>query len=263
MTIHYSTTGGASHLWQWLTNIPANPALLAWCHTTDGYAFRSMVHSGFFAPNPCPVFGEDLLYFFYGRPAFRLSDTIGMNARAPVIVVLDPSLICRGKRLFPFDTGAFAKKRFQKWVHDNMQLADFELACTDEAPRRHVQSFFGTNKAYLYVKPANPPLPYEGEFEVESIVSMLTDRDSEQSDDRRLAIELQVDEPVPFDVSSVLALIFPDELRQAAWLDSYLKGSGAGIEILTYVLQPLKKASDYQVSLEEKAIEVQERRRLI
>lgn len=259
----YLGGGGPSRLWTWLLNVPPYPKSLAWCHTTDGYTLRSLIASGFFEPKLCPIFGEDLSYFFYGRPAYRVADTpLTIQSKAPVIVVLNPGLIDRGKRLFPFDTGAFAEDKYTRWMHARMQLADFEFACSSDAPNRHVASFFGTNTAYLGVKGCIPPIPYSGEFEVESLVTLLNDTDTTTADDRRLAVELQVGEVIPFDDPVVWALIIPDELQQAPWLKAYLGARRTTIECLTYMLTPLKPPSDYQALLEDRAVQLQQRRGL-
>ncbi len=253
----YTSRSGASRVWRWLGNVPPYPKTLAWCHTTDAYLLRSIIEGGSFTPRLCPVFGEELLYFFYGRPAFRHSPyrLLGIGARAPVVVVLAPDLVASGKRLFPFDSGAFDQKRYAKWMHSDMQLPDFEMACHEYAPQRHVAAFFKTNIDYLRVKFCTPTLPFHGEHEVGSIIAMLTDSDIASADDRRLALELQVGDPLPFTPPTIRALILPEEFLQAPYVDAYLKGPGTGISIATYDLQPLKQGKEYQNSLAERAKE--------
>jgi hypothetical protein len=71
---------------------------MAWCHTTDTYALRSMIETGLLTPKLCDVFGEHLSCLFYGRPAFRrVSDSIvDTSGRAPVVIVFDPVLATHG-----------------------------------------------------------------------------------------------------------------------------------------------------------------------
>jgi len=257
----YVSLPGPSPLWKWLSVVPPFPKQLAWCHTTDAFRLRKIVTEGRFVPVHCAVFGEDLLYFFYGRPAFRRneSDQLRLSSKSPVVVVLSPDLIGGARRVFPFDTGAF-DRLYRKWMHAGMKLPDFELACTTDAPQRSVAAFFGTNEKYLQVQASRPSRAYDGEFEVESLVELLNDPDASTADDRRLATELQVGSAVPFDSSSVIAIIMPDELQQAPWMDAFLKGSGSGIEVVPYQTVLLRNAGHYQALLETEASAFQRKR---
>lgn len=249
-----------SRFWTWLQNNSPYPKSLAWCHNTDGWALRELFESGFFTPRPCSVFREDLLYFFYGRPAYRHTENapLRISGRAPVALILDPDLIAHGKRLFPFDSGAFADKRYANWMHPKMQLADFEMACPSDAPQRHVASFFGSNSAYLRLRGQRPSASLAGEFEVDSLLALLTDQSIEHADDRRVSIELQVAAPVPLRHPTLLAMILPDELMNAPFIQSFRAGPGSEVDMLFYPLSPLKKGTDYQVPIEERAMELQE-----
>jgi hypothetical protein len=187
---------------------------------------------------------------------------VAHTGKAPVVIVLEPNLITKGTRLFPFDTGAF-DQRYKKWLHPAMGLPDFELECGDSAPARHVQAFFGSNAGYLDLKGIVPPPVCTGSFEAESIVKMIHDTSAYSADDRRMAVELQVGSPVPIDAAHVIALIVPDELTQAGWFSDFAIGQGKNIEIETYELALLRRASHYQVLLEEKAAGIQRNRGLM
>jgi hypothetical protein len=256
----YASMGGGSPLWDWLQRVPPCPKALAWCHTTDAFRLREIIKKGSFAPQRCEVFEEDLLYFFYGRPAFRRNEEaqLRLTAKAPIVVVLSPDLPSQGRRMFPFDTGAF-ETRYQVWVHHGMTLPNFEMECSREAAQRHVSAFFATNDHYLKLTPAAPPVPYFGDFEVESIVQLLADPSASQADDRRLAVELQVGSEVPFVSQFVVALIVPDELMMAPWFSTFV-ALNQDVEILTYELVSLRSAGHYQALLEERAIKIQDSR---
>ncbi len=253
----YTSRSGGSPLWGWLRGVEPCQKPLAWCHTTDAFRLREMIRKGEFAPSRCSVFDEDLIYFFYGRPAFRRNEEtqLRQTAKAPIVVILSEDLPTYGCRMFPFDTGAF-KERYKDWVHRDMQLADFELECSSEAARRHVSAFFATNEHYLNLTPSIPNTPFVGDFEVESIVNLLTDPSANNADDRRLAIELQVGREIPFVSPFVLGLIVPDELLQATWFDSFV-AAHPQIEVLTYGLVSLRTAGHYQALMEERAVSLQ------
>lgn len=256
----YTPRGTSSRFWNWLASVPPESERLAWCHTTDGWRLRQMVQAGLIPVAPCNVFREDLVYFFYGRPAFRRNEEaqLRLSCRSPVVLVLEPELCANGRRMFPFDSGAFANDMYRQWLHPKMELADFEIGRDGSAPLRHVSAFFGTASNYLHLKAKAPDVPYSGEFEVESIVSILSDQSSEEADDRRLAMELQVPAPIPFDSGAVLAVIVPEDLLRAPWLQEYMGGAGAGIDFVPYEAELLRKTAHYQVKLEEKVHHIQQ-----
>jgi hypothetical protein len=48
---------------------PVSTVALPLTHVTDGYSFRDIMQSEALVPSPCAIFGSDLVYLFYGRPA--------------------------------------------------------------------------------------------------------------------------------------------------------------------------------------------------
>lgn len=241
-----------SRYWTWLSAVHPVDNPLNWCHTTNGRGLRSMIERGTIKPQPCPVFNEDLIYAFYGRPAYRSrhDGSIGFAAQAPVIVIFSPDLAVRGTRLYPFDTGAYAAGRYQRWLHPDTAVDDFALPATSEAARKHVSAFFQSNENYLKVHPKTPGVDYHGEFEVEQLAHILSDLDAKEADTRRLAMELQVDTAIPLDRTIVDSLVLPAELQDSLWFKAFLNGSGAGIRIVPYDLQPNRRLEEYQMLLE-------------
>jgi hypothetical protein len=201
------------------------------------------------------------MYFFYGRPAYRMAPTSQLRTRAvqPVVLVFRSDLLLQGTRLYPFDTGAFAGKRYEEWMHSGMSMSDFLLECPSDAPQRHIAAFFGSNANYLRLKAQKPSLPYEDEFEVDALVAMLTDPNITNADDRRIAIELQSSRPLAVTAENIRALIVPLELQQAGFMRSFLAGAGAGIEVCSYEPSQWKLAGEYQGLLEERARDLQEK----
>lgn len=263
----YSTGTGPSRLCQWMQNISPCPKELAWCHTTDAYAFRGMVECGQFVPQPCDRFGGTRTYFFYGRPAYRLNEaalqSMGTTARAPVVIIASSEILSASHRMFPFDTGAFLDRRYCDWFHRCMELCDFELTSLVDAHRRYIASFFGTNRNYLALKPTVPPLAYAGAFEVEAMVALLQDPAIVRADDRKLAFELQVQAPIPLRAPWVRALILPKLRPIPSYLASFLNGPGQGIEVRWFDVDPYKQAKDYVTVLEALAKEMQTKWRLL
>ena len=105
--------------------------------------------------------------------------------------------------------------------------------------------------------------PYGDCYQVEALVSMITDTDALYADDRRLAIELQIDQPIPFAWPQVRALILPRDIKESQYLSTFLDGPGHGVEIRWYDVAPLKLALEYQGLLEHLALELQSDWRLL
>ncbi|MDI1259902.1 hypothetical protein [Aquabacterium sp.] len=200
----------------------------------------------------CNVFKEALIYLFYGRPAYRAieSQQLRLSARAPVVLIFNNVIERAGMRLFPFDSGAF-ESRYEPWRHQDMQLSGFTMPCGQDAAERHVSEFFGSRDHYLAMAPIRPTRPYSGEFEVESIAEMLNDKSAEPADDRRLAIELQINRNLSLTTADTFAIVVPESISEADWLRSWQSDLGAGVIVKTYQLRPLHTAGHYQAKLEE------------
>jgi hypothetical protein len=86
------------------------PNELPMVHTTEYFRLPSIQSSNTLQASACKVFGEPLLYFFYGRPAYRDASQTSPTRDVgfyPICFVFRPGTIAKGaKRLYPFDSGA-------------------------------------------------------------------------------------------------------------------------------------------------------------
>jgi len=140
-----------------------------------------------------------------------------------VCFILKPDVIPAAKRVFPFDTGAFASGRFDDFRHSNQCLEDYIIdpapspgfsVPIPEAPARLVSAFYGNNSGYYQGKPKDSLGIPALDFEVESFFDLIGNNGQTKYDDRRCAIEIQVDTPLPVDKSNVLGLVVPNILVQ-------------------------------------------------
>lgn len=249
-------------VWNWLQDIPPCEKALVWCHTTSAYFFREMVESGECRLRPCKFFHEDLLYFFYGRPAYRLDDEpMAKAASQPVVLLFHPDLVDTGKRLFPFDSGAFHEKLLDRWMHPEMRLSAFALRCAMEGALRFVAAFFDSNDNYLRTRVRGDIKKHGGDFEVHALVRMFVaaaDGNPQQpADDRRMAMELQLDRAIPLRSADLVGVIYPDELDESDWFRSFRSGCRQEVQWKEYKPQACKMASHYLGTLEEKAHDMQ------
>jgi hypothetical protein len=185
-----------------------------------------------------------------------------------VVLLFDEELIKAGKRLYPFDTGAFITNRYENWIHPKMKLTDFELKCTMEAPRKHVAAFFGTNQNYLKTRTKKEMKAHSGEFEVQALIDLFQEhapkvKREERIDDRRMVIELQVDSGIEINAHPLLAVIYPDELEQASWFKKFMYESSSTVVFRDYRLNVNQLASDYQALLEDRSFDIQRKLGLV
>lgn len=240
-----------TRFWKWLKQCEPVSEQLHWCHVTDGWNLQSIIENGRLSTSKCPVFDEDLSYFFYGRSAYRFNemDRIAVASRAPVVCIFNNKIEQLGGRIYPFDTGAF-ESRYKIWMHPKMNIEMFEMPCGDSAPERQVSAFYGCADGYLSMNPITPLINYSGEFEIESLVELIRDPSNEMADDRRLAIELQLETDLDFMPPNLFALIVPDLFLQAEWFNNWANGIGRDVQIKTYKHSPRRLTAHYQSELE-------------
>jgi hypothetical protein len=186
---------------------------LPFVHSTRCQVFHHLCSAGFLSPNECPVFKEPLLYFFYGRPAYRSRTGHLPNtamAPMPICLVFKPGLFDgRLRRVFPFDTGAAHNGVFSPYVVPT-DLMSFGFNPTLAAIKKAVRAFFETNSEY-YAGTAKSGLkasPRTGLPAVDSYCSLITDEGVSSYDDRRAAIEGQMADLLPLK-DNLLAIILP------------------------------------------------------
>lgn len=121
-------------------------------HTTDWFVFRELKGTPNLVPDTCKFFHEDLLYFYYGRPAFRKHfdvEPTSLSSFHLVSMIFEGASLPAPQRIYPFDFGAFFKGVYTADLHPGMRLEHFELEPTLDGAARAVNCFFGSNRAYF------------------------------------------------------------------------------------------------------------------
>jgi hypothetical protein len=162
----------------------------------------------------CDVFDEYLLYFFYGRPAYRTAfggKPSGVLDLCPVCFVFRPYTLGTGaKRVFACDSGAIHAGLFK----NHLQPADrdeMELDATLDSARKLVPLIFESNEKY-FLGGAKSALPagFMPGTPAARFHALLTSTESVAGDDRRSAIEVQLNSPVLLD-HKLLYVVLPKE----------------------------------------------------
>lgn len=217
-------------------------------HTTESYYLKKVLQTGQIEARPCNVFGgERLAYFFVGRAAYKRE--LHQEAEyweLPTCIVR--SFTTKGaKRIFPFDSGAFAAKRYPNSIN-MMDLQEFEAGADSEAPQKLIGTFFGTSRKYFNLT-ARPKEQFEAMFDVdvldEEIKALhgLIQKKNARFDDRRFAIELQFDSNISIVDEKPLCIILPETYLANP---SYAKTLEEAAQfVLTYPIYPLRKEYFY------------------
>jgi len=242
---------------KWVDEQPAPKwPLMPLTHITKGIGAADIVQAGEIKPADCTVFGEPLAYFFYGRPAYRVSGdgTIKVEAACPFCFILKAPLIDEAKTIFAFDTGAFSKRLYQHILVDEMQIEDFSLESDTTRPNRIISAVFGSRRSYfdgdLSKIPDPDTITKTWDFHARAYLHLLASPGRNEPDDRICSIEVIFDKSVPLK-GNLLAAVVPHTLwegdNQAPWLQ---KLQTDGVSVVPYIFVPGRHPEHYHAQLE-------------
>lgn len=241
----------------WLNDFePCQPGLL-WCHNLDGWDFELAAEGDCCPLFECDDFKEPLIYLSYGRAAFRICDrSLKIGGAAPLSLLFDASVGDRGKRMYPFDSGAWSREMYKSWIHPRAEREDFQMQCCLESAGRHVRAFFHTNENYVHSRPAQPTKDTNHPFQVHSLRSLLHDGQNTKPDDRRTAIELQLAEPLLLNTGMLKAVILPDIYET---IPPFVKFREAhpGLICRVYETKPHAQSGQYHETIESEVIKIE------
>ncbi|MFA1676271.1 hypothetical protein ACDY97_26895 [Rhizobium mongolense] len=223
---------------------PARPKLPL-VHSTDAYTLADALEDGSLEPRACDVFiGEALIYTFYGRPSFRpnMSEpATSLDHYLPVCLIFKSSFAQDIKRVFPFDTGAFANDYYRTFMHKRMALGDFALEADLDTPGRAITTFFGSARNYLHAVPDTKMQFDPAQFEARSYAALIDAKDSNAMDSRGSGIEVQIADPISIG-KWVEAAVVPSTFVQSETGDALRQ---LNIEILPYNVYSRMKPNEY------------------
>jgi hypothetical protein len=168
-------------------------------------------------PILCKHFDEELIYLFYGRPSYRtqksINSTIGFNY--PFVFIFDPKKITGITSVYPFDTGAFFLKLYQKFFDKKSEVWDFELAPDMLSAQKTVGTFYQNSTEYM-LGPSKKNIDISlREFEARGVHELArlppylsNEVEPLSRDERSSSIEVQVADAVDIQ-SAVLGMIVP------------------------------------------------------
>jgi hypothetical protein len=166
----------------------------------------------------CDVFQEHLLYFFYGRPAYRYAlggQSSGRLDLCPVCFVFKPHTVGGdARRVFACDSGGVHNGFFKDHLHPPDRDA-MQLDSTVDSARKLVSLVFGDNGRYFLGKAkAELPSAFAPGTPAARFHALLTDPGDLAGDDRRSAVEVQMVSPVALDHHLLYVVLPRDKLNE-------------------------------------------------
>jgi hypothetical protein len=246
----------AGRLVQELVPLP-QPRDLCLAHVTNMNSLRDMLRTGSISPKHDKLFGEDLVYFFYGRPTYKGAWRAGKRAadileRAPVCIVLRTDGLEKPHRVFPFDTSVLSSLISRQKHADWPKLQDYECAVDDWAPRSLVANLWGDNDAYMR---GNIDLDiHDRDSALVRFVNRQFKRNPHVAS-QATAIEVQYDREVPLR-NQLAAIIVPDQLARESALQDFARRNRFPIH--TYLWQPGVDVPAYEEVFIELLLEIYE-----
>lgn len=215
-------------------------------HSTSANAALEVMENLLLRTTPCAVYErEELLYLFYGRPAYkpaRVEHASDMQELAPVCFVLDPQVLAQAKRVLPFDSGGFG--RYHPFLGPTLSRPDFELSGDANWPARIVSGFYRSNRRYFDQQPAISAndIPMS-RLAARGYARLIADPSLADDDDRRGSIEVQLDADLP--LKEVLrAIVAPPLLLNDPIVLAALEMCPS-VEILSYSTYGRHRPQDY------------------
>lgn len=183
---------------------------------------------GAIRPVPCDVFGEDLIYTYVGRPAYR-------ELLRPVCFILRPAPELL-QNLFIFDTGAYCTNRYGKIVDNVVDVNHFRIPAEADTIRRFIIRYFGDNESYYWGLPRDQHeiemMDSLEEFDYSMLMKVL--RFSRLGFDTRCrTLENILRTPISLE-KYLQGVILPESRSAGAAFMAYRDRCGADLDILLY-----------------------------
>jgi hypothetical protein len=197
----------------------ANPidGILPLVHIADASHLEDIIDSAILLPTECDVFKENLLYFFYGRPAYktRKEENSNLFVDFPVVFALKPKIYPANRvRAFPLDTGAFKRGYYKGHFHKETAIESLEIEPDEDSISRYIGLFYANNLDYYVgrstknteIRPTEFIL--QGLHELARLPAQPSTQNSIPQDERSSSIEIQFSSSMPLK-DNVLAIILP------------------------------------------------------
>jgi hypothetical protein len=230
--------------------------LLPLTHLTRGVGALRIVEDGRIVPQECKHFKVPLAYFFYGRPAYRVTkdSSVQLEASCPCCFVFSPKILSRASKIHAFDTGAFFNRLYSHVLDDQFKVEDFALADKPRQIKKLISAAFDSVEAYLDADRShisNPEIAAEAwEMEGRAYLSLLMSPGRNEPDDRICSVEVTFADPVLLD-EMLLGIVVPHTLWNAEKKAPFIQElNRRGVIVRSYRFIPGRHPEFLQAQLE-------------
>ena len=182
-------------------------------HATTTLVFDSVLSGLELLPKLCPIFQKQLVYFFYGRMAYRVADdgeADDADALAPVVLVVRSETLDDVRAVYPFDTGGFSI--YQTAIAKGAELNKFELGDIATA-RRLINCYWNSPNSYFWFHTAqlNPTPPIQPhQLYAAMYGNLLRAKGVRGADDRRGTIEISTSSAIKVNRDNLVGMVVPN-----------------------------------------------------
>ena len=218
------------------------PKLLPLFHSCECFYGKKIIESGKLKPQLCKVFEKNLLYFFYGKPAYPVAEKNRKNRTdeyyCPICFVVNPMKV-KIEKIFPFDTGAFKKGMYKDFIHRGMELSNYDMGNNLTSVLKYISIMFQNNKSYLvgHCKQTKSDL-----MEIQALLNMFNAKGAFEIDERADTIEIISAHEVNL-ISAAECIILPRNMLRLPAIMDFLKNSK--IPCKTYTIRWLTAPEKY------------------
>lgn len=190
----------------------------------------------------CEIYKECLLYFFYGRPAYRVkNEHVHDIAYCPICFILKPRRTNLSvRRVIPTDSGGLMSGRLEPDLTSKDHRL-IQLTSTVRAAQQLVKAIYGSNLSYVTGKVSlasesgeasgNEDTDGSPDHVANRYIEVLKSPSISKTDDRKSVIEFQLGCNVPFE-GNLQAVILPLPMLDSKSLVEQLENWG--VEVQTY-----------------------------
>lgn len=226
---------------------------LPFVHSCDSFSLEAIIEEGTLNTTMCPVFKKEYLYFFYGKPAYKVAQNIKENRtdylHLPCCLIFKSEIINIIK-VFPFDSGGFENGMYEKFFHKKMKIEKFELENSLEGISKYINVFFGDNDEYINgIGKRN----ISTNAYIESLSNLLLAEGSFDMDERSRTVEVISEESIKLK-NYLLGIVLPVDLRRRELISDFIKNNNIKCE--TYNYRPLTRPAEYSQVVFERVMAI-------
>ena len=237
------------------------PALLPTMHSTSCLIGENILQEDKLSVKVCPVFKEPLLYFFYGKPSYRVSSKHSHKSRtdclrSPCCFIFDSHKI-HAKYIYPFDTGAYSSGIFEDMIPSEIDIKKFQLEPDPTNIPEYVRAFFGNNENYLQGISSIDDKSFNNVVTF-TLGQILSAKGTFEFDDRARTVEIISEDNLKVS-DAIMAIIVPQPFVRNEAFKNFLKDH-SDIDVITYFTHYPSDPASHNEAVFQKAIDYLKKR---